>query len=32
MKPILEELYYGHIHPFEWIVPQDPEYRPLKKV
>ncbi len=29
MKPILEELFYGHIYPFERIVPQDPRYRPL---
>jgi hypothetical protein len=29
MKPILEELYYGRIYPFEQIVPQDPGYRPL---
>jgi hypothetical protein len=31
MKPILEELYYGHLYPFEQIVPQDPEYRPLNQ-
>ena len=31
MKPFLEELYYGHIRPFERIVPQDPEYRPLNR-
>jgi Family of unknown function (DUF6809) len=31
MKPILEELFYGHIYPFERIVPQDPEYRPLNQ-
>jgi hypothetical protein len=29
MKPLLEELYYGRIYPFEQIVPQDPKYRPL---
>jgi hypothetical protein len=29
MKPLLEELYYGRIYPFEQIVPQDPGYRPL---
>ncbi|HBF40013.1 MAG TPA: hypothetical protein DDW50_22250 [Firmicutes bacterium] len=31
MKPILEELFYGHIYPFERIVSQDPEYRPLNQ-
>jgi hypothetical protein len=31
MKPILEELFYGHILPFERIVPQDPKYRPLNQ-
>ena len=31
MKPLLEELYYGHIRPFERIVPQDPGYRPLNQ-
>ena len=31
MKPILEELFYGHIYPFERIVPQDPGYRPLNR-
>ncbi len=31
MKPILEELFYGHIFPFERIVPQDPDYRPLNQ-
>jgi hypothetical protein len=31
MKPILEELFYGHIRPFERIVPQDPQYRPLNQ-
>ncbi len=31
MKSILEELFYGHIFPFERIVPHDPEYRPLNQ-
>jgi Family of unknown function (DUF6809) len=31
MNPILEELFYGHIRPFERIVPQDPGYRPLNR-
>ncbi len=31
MKSSLEELFYGHIFPFERIVPQDPEYRPLNQ-
>ena len=31
MKSILEELFYGHIFPFERIVPQDPGYRPLNR-
>jgi hypothetical protein len=31
MTPILEKLYYGHIRPFERIIPQDPEYRPLNR-
>jgi hypothetical protein len=31
MKSILEELYYGRIHPFERIVPQDPEYHSLNR-
>jgi Family of unknown function (DUF6809) len=31
MKPILEELFYGHLYPFERIVPQDPGYRPLNQ-
>ncbi len=31
MKPFLEELFYGRIYPFEGIVPQDPEYRPLNQ-
>ena len=31
MKSILEELFYGQIFPFERIVPQDPEYRPLNR-
>jgi hypothetical protein len=31
MRSILEELYYGQIYPFERIVPQDPEYRPLNQ-
>ena len=26
MKPILEELYLGHLYPLEQIVPQDPEF------
>jgi hypothetical protein len=31
MKSILDELFYGHIRPFERIVPQDPQYRPLNQ-
>ncbi|HMM20671.1 MAG TPA: hypothetical protein PKA10_08010 [Selenomonadales bacterium] len=31
MRPILEELYSGNIYPFEQILPQDPEYRPLNR-
>ncbi len=31
MKSILEELFYGHIFPFERIVPQDPGYRPINQ-
>jgi hypothetical protein len=31
MKSILEKLYYGHIRPFERIIPQDPQYRPLNQ-
>jgi hypothetical protein len=31
MKPILEELFYGQIYPFERIVPNDPGYRPLNQ-
>jgi hypothetical protein len=31
MKSILEELFYGHLGPFERIVPQDPQYRPLNQ-
>ena len=31
MKSILEELFYGQIFPFERIVPQDPEYRPINQ-
>jgi hypothetical protein len=31
MTPILEQLYYGHLRPFERIIPQDPEYRPLNR-
>ena len=30
-RPNLEELYYGHLYPFERIVPQDPGYRPLNQ-
>jgi hypothetical protein len=32
MKSILEELYYGHIHPFEQIVHQDPDYPLNRKI
>lgn len=31
MKNIIEELYYGNLHPEEHIVPTDPEYRPLNR-
>ena len=31
MKSILEELFYGHLYPFERIVPQDPGYHPLNQ-
>lgn len=31
MKNIIEELYYGNLHPEERIVPTDPEYRPLNR-
>lgn len=31
MKNILDELYYGNLHPEECIIPTDPEYRPLNK-
>ncbi|AZS13974.1 hypothetical protein EI981_05585 [Paenibacillus lutimineralis] len=31
MKNIIEELYYGNLHPEEGIVPTDPEYRPLNR-
>ena len=31
MNPILEELFYGQIRPFERIVPQDPGYHPLNQ-
>ena len=31
MKSILEEIFYGHIFPFERIVPHDPGYRPLNQ-
>jgi hypothetical protein len=32
MKPILEKLYYGHIHPFEQIVHQDPNHPLNRKI
>jgi hypothetical protein len=32
MNPILEELYYGHIHPFESIVHQDPDHPLNRKI
>jgi hypothetical protein len=32
MKPILEELYYGRIHPFERIVHQDPDHPLNRKI
>lgn len=31
MKSVIEELYYGNLHPEERIVPSDPEYRPLNR-
>ncbi|NWL88667.1 hypothetical protein DMN77_13930 [Paenibacillus sp. 79R4] len=31
MKSVIEELYYGNLHPEERIVPTDPEYRPLNR-
>ncbi|WP_044479543.1 DUF6809 family protein [Paenibacillus antibioticophila] len=31
MKNIIEELYYGNLHPEEHIVPSNPEYRPLTR-
>lgn len=31
MKSIIEELYYGNLHPEEHIVPSNPEYRPLTR-
>ncbi len=31
MKNIIEELYYGNLHPEGFIVPTDPEYRPLNR-
>jgi hypothetical protein len=32
MNPILEELYYGHIRPFEQIVHQDPDHPLNRKI
>ena len=31
MKPILEELYLGHLYPLEQIVPQDPEFHTVNE-
>ncbi|MGZ7444253.1 DUF6809 family protein [Paenibacillus sp. TH7-28] len=31
MKNIIEELYYGNLHPEGFIVPTDSEYRPLNR-
>lgn len=31
MKNIIEELFYGNLHPEDCIVPTDPEYRPLNR-
>lgn len=31
MKTILEELYEGNIYPDEFIIPKNPEYRPLNQ-
>ena len=31
MKTILEKLYEGNIYPDEFIIPKDPEYRPLNQ-
>ena len=31
MSTILESLFYHGIHPFEEIVPQDPEYRAIHR-
>jgi hypothetical protein len=32
MKPILEELYYGHIRPFKRIIHQDPDHPLNRKI
>jgi hypothetical protein len=31
MKPILEELYLGHLYPLEQIVPQNPEFHSVNQ-
>ena len=31
MNPILEELYYGRLYPFERIIPRAPGYHPVNQ-
>jgi hypothetical protein len=31
MKPILEQLYLGHLYPLEQIIPQDPEFHSVNE-